>query len=198
MTSLSRRSLNLAGALTPILLLTFVFSFKEDSNSGVLSGLLQPLLGFDHFLAMLAVGLLSVQIGGRAIWSVPLAFLSFLAIGGGLGLAGLPVPHVEDATTFSVFGLGLMIAFSTSLPIWLAMLMVGVFALFHGHSHGMEIPSLAEPGLYIAGFLGASAVLHVAGVGLGMLHKSNIERVRIGAGCAAIGMFMLLWTYNII
>ncbi|MEM1277079.1 MAG: HupE/UreJ family protein [Pseudomonadota bacterium] len=198
MTGLSQRALNLAVALTPLLFLTFAFSFKEDSNSGFLSGFLHPLLGFDHFLAMLAVGLLSVQIGGRAVWSVPLVFLVFLAVGGGLGLAGLPVPQVEGATAFSVFGLGLLIAFSTTVPIGLAMPMVGVFALIHGHTHGMEIPSLAEPGLYIAGFLSASAVLHMAGVGLGMLHKSNIERVRIGAGCAAIGMLMLLWTYSII
>ena len=169
-----------------------------EGDPGFLSGFLHPLLGFDHLLAMVAVGLLSVQIGGRAVWTVPLAFLVFLAAGGGLGLADLPLPEVEGAIALSVFGLGLVIALGTSTPMILAMLMVAFFAIFHGHAHGMEIPSLAGPALYVTGFLVASAVLHLVGVGLGVLNKHEEVRAKIGAGCAGIGMYMLLLTYSIV
>lgn len=196
-----RRSVKLAAltiALGALLSPSFAHAVEVEGDTGFLSGFLHPLLGFDHLLAMVAVGLLSVQIGGRAVWTVPLAFLVFLAIGGGLGLVGLPLPQVEGAIALSVFGLGLVIALYTTTPMLAAMAMVGFFAIFHGHAHGMEIPSLAEPWLYVIGFLAASTVLHVAGVGMGFLQKHEVARAKIGAGCAGIGLYMVLLTYSIV
>lgn len=165
---------------------------------GFASGFLHPILGFDHFLAMVAVGLLSVQIGGRAIVTVPAAFVAFLAAGGGLGLAGIPLPAVEGAIALSVLALGLAIALSLALPLAAAMLAVGFFALFHGHAHGAEIPALAEPLAYVAGFVLASAALHLAGVGLGFLAGRPQARALIGAGCAGIGLHLVLLTWSLV
>ncbi|MEM1275602.1 MAG: HupE/UreJ family protein [Pseudomonadota bacterium] len=184
--------------LAVVLAPSSVLAAEVEGDAGFLSGLLHPLLGFDHLLAMLAVGLLSVQIGGRAVWSVPLAFLVFLAAGGGLGLLGVPLPQVEGAIALSVFGLGLAIALNATIAVTLAMLMVGFFAIFHGHAHGMEIPSLAEPALYVGGFLTASAVLHLAGVALGVLQRHEVARAKVGAGLCGIGLYMVLLTYSIV
>lgn len=186
------------GALALFAMPSVSFAVEVEGDSGFFSGFLHPLLGFDHLLAMVAVGLLSVQIGGRAMWYVPLAFLVFLGVGGALGLADIPLPQVEGAIALSVFGLGLVIALSTTVPLVVAMFMVGFFAIFHGHAHGMEIPFIAVPGLYVAGFLIASAVLHIAGVGLGILQKHEVARAKIGAGCGGIGLYMVLLTYGVV
>ncbi|MEM9043715.1 MAG: HupE/UreJ family protein [Pseudomonadota bacterium] len=198
MTLNARRITILLGTLTCLVAPSSVMAAQVEGDSGFLSGFVHPLLGFDHLLAMLAVGLLSVQIGGRAVWSVPLAFLVFLAAGGGLGLAGISLPEVEGAIALSVFGLGLAIAINASLTVTFAMLMVGFFAVFHGHAHGAEIPGLAEPVLYVAGFLLASAVLHLAGVGLGVLQKHEVARAKVGAGLCGIGLYMVLLTYSVV
>ncbi|MEO1491011.1 MAG: HupE/UreJ family protein [Pseudomonadota bacterium] len=187
-----------AGAMMPVLAPSLAYAVEVEGDTGFFSGFLHPLLGFDHLLAMVAVGLLSVQIGGRAVWYVPLAFLVFLGIGGALGLANIPLPEVEGVIALSVFGLGLVIALSTTVPMVFAMLMVGFFAIFHGHAHGMEIPSLAAPALYVIGFLIASTVLHVAGVGLGVLQRHEVARAKIGAGCGGIGLYMVLLTYGVV
>jgi urease accessory protein len=147
---------------------------------------------------MIAVGLLSVQIGGRGIWTVPLAFVLFLGVGGALGLFGIPLPEVEGAISISVLALGLAIAFQTRLPIWLAMAFVGFFAIFHGHAHGEEIPTLADPWTYVAGFMLASALLHLIGVGLGLLGNRPQLRAHLGSACAGIGAHLLLLTYGIV
>lgn len=167
-------------------------------DSGFMSGLLHPILGFDHLLAMVAVGLLSVQLGGRAVWTVPAAFVGFLAAGGGLGLAGIGLPEVEGAISLSVLALGLAIAARATLPMVVAMAFVGFFAVFHGHAHGEEIPRLAEPALYVAGFMLASAALHVLGVALGLLQQRGAARALLGAGVAGIGLHMVLLTYGVV
>ena len=186
------------GTLAPILIPSHALAAGVEGDPGFLSGLLHPLLGFDHLLAMVAVGLLSVQMGGRAVWFVPLAFLAFLAVGGGLGLAGIPLPQVEGAIAMSVFGLGLAIALNASIGMVFAMLMVGFFAVFHGHAHGVEIPTIAQPALYVAGFMVASAVLHLLGVGLGALQSHEVARAKIGAGACGIGLYMVLLTYGVV
>ena len=129
---------------------------------------------------------------------MPLAFVIFLAAGGGLGLAGQPLPQVEGAIALSVFGLGLAIAMNAAIAPSLAMLMVGFFALFHGHAHGVEIPSLATPAAYVTGFLVASAALHLAGIGLGVLQRHQTARAKTGAGICGIGLYMMLLTYGIV
>lgn len=167
-------------------------------GGGFASGFFHPILGFDHFLAMVAVGLLSVQLGGRAIWTVPAAFVAFLALGGGLGLAGQPLPEVEGAIALSVLAIGVAIAAHLTMPVIVAMLFVGFFAVFHGHAHGLEIPNLAEPTQYVAGFMLASALLHLVGVALGALSRYESLRAKIGAGVAGIGLHLVLLTYSVV
>ncbi len=171
---------------------------EVQGAGGFLSGLLHPVLGFDHLLAMVAVGLLSVQLGSRAVWVVPAAFVAFLAIGGGMGLLEIALPQVEGAIALSVLALGLAIALKATMPMILAMLFVGFFAIFHGHAHGAEIPRLATPLLYVAGFMIASAALHALGVGLGFLQNREGARALLGAGIAGIGLHMVLLTYAIV
>jgi urease accessory protein len=168
------------------------------ADGGFGAGALHPVLGFDHFLAMVAVGLLSVQLGGRAIWTVPATFVAFLVIGGALGLAGVPLVHVEGAIALSVLALGLAIATRARMPVPVAMALVGFFALFHGHAHGAEIPRLAEPAAYVAGFALASAGLHLAGVAIGLIGRRTQLRALLGAGVAGIGLHMVLLTYSVV
>ncbi len=166
--------------------------------SGLVSGLLHPVLGFDHLLAMISVGLLSVQLGHKHIWSLPAAFVIFLAVGGIFGLVGIGLPQVEGIIALSVLLLGLAIATGAKLGIFIAYPMVGVFAIFHGHAHGQEVPSLDDPTTYVIGFLIASAVLHLIGVFMGFIFKSARVRSLIGAGCAGIGLHMILLTYGLV
>ncbi|SUI91535.1 HupE/UreJ family protein [Shewanella morhuae] len=170
-------------------------SAHEIHSGGFMSGFNHPVLGFDHLLAMLSVGMLSTQLGGRAIWTVPLAFVVFMLFGGILGLYAVAVPFVEIGIALSVLLLGLAIAFDRQIPLLFAMTFVGVFAIFHGHAHGAEIPELASPVLYALGFLFGTAVIHLGGVmiGLGMQKitgQRNLMRVT-GAAIAAMGGYLL-------
>ena len=150
--------------------LIFLHSY---GGGGILSGFLHPLLGLDHLLAMLAVGILSAQIGGRALWTVPATFVGVMAIGAFLGIFGVAMPFVEYGITFSVLALGIAIFFGSRIPEWAAMIAVAFFAIFHGNAHGMEIPGVTNTlGLliaYILGFLIATAGLHVIGALFGIL-----------------------------
>lgn len=172
-----------------------VSAHEIHSGGGFMSGFNHPVLGFDHLLAMLSVGMLSTQLGGRAIWTVPLAFVTFMLVGGMLGLYAIAVPFVEIGIALSVLLLGLAIAFDRQIPLLFAMAFVGVFAIFHGHAHGAEMPALASPVLYALGFLFGTAVIHLGGVmiGLGMQRMTgqrNLMRVT-GAAIAAMGGYLL-------
>lgn len=186
------------GAVLLIALASPAGAVEVGGAGGFMPGLLHPVLGFDHLLAMVSVGLLSVQIGGRAIWTVPAAFVAFLIGGGALGLAGVPLPSVEGVIALSVLVLGVAIAGQRRVPVALAMAVVGVFAVFHGHAHGAEVPSLAEPLAYVAGFALASALLHLIGVALGVLGGRPQARALVGAGVAGIGLHMVLLTYSVV
>ncbi|MGI2167157.1 HupE/UreJ family protein [Shewanella oncorhynchi] len=172
-----------------------VSAHEIHSGGGFMSGFNHPVLGFDHLLAMLSVGMLSTQLGGRAIWTVPLAFVTFMLVGGILGLYAIAVPFVEIGIALSVLLLGLAIAFDRQIPLLFAMAFVGVFAIFHGHAHGAEMPELASPILYALGFLFGTAVIHLGGVmiGLGMQRMTgqrNLMRVT-GMAIAAMGGYLL-------
>jgi len=134
---------------------------------GFLSGLVHPVLGYDHLLAMLSVGILSAQIGGRAIWTVPATFVSVMALGGLLGFIDIGLSSTEIGIAASLVILGSIIAAERKLPIRLAMAGVGFFAVFHGYAHGSEMPQTAEPVAYAAGFLTGTALIHIAGVVIG-------------------------------
>lgn len=165
-------------------------------GGGLINGLMHPVFGPDHLLAMIAVGILSVQIGGRAIWTVPAAFLLLMLLGGILGIYNVPFPAVETGIAASVAVLGLAIALAAKLPVLLAMIFVGIFGLFHGYAHGMEMPSVAEPVLYAAGFIAATAGLHIAGVLIGFIShyipRGDVVLRILGAVIAAIGFYFLL------
>ena len=166
-------------------------------TAGFAHGVLHPLTGLDHLLAMVAVGLIAVQIGGRALLLVPLSFLGMMMVGGALGAAGVGLPHVELAIALSVVVLGAAVAFRLAMPVAAAMALVGIFAVFHGHAHGAEMPETASGLVYGLGFIAATALLHAVGIGLG-LSVGRLDRVGgrpvmrlAGAAFAAAGLGLL-------
>jgi urease accessory protein len=156
---------------------------------GFLSGLIHPVLGYDHLLAMLSVGILSAQIGGRAIWTVPATFVTVMALGGFLGLIDIGIPVTELGIAISLVILGLVIAIERRFPILVAMIGVGFFAIFHGYAHGAEVPETATPFLYAFGFLIGTALIHITGVAIGDISR-HYERgkvaLRVGGGLIAL------------
>lgn len=161
-----------------------------------LGGLLHPVLGPDHFLAMVSVGILSAQIGGRAIWTVPATFVSVMALGGVAGWLGLPLASIEAGIAFSVLALGAAIAAERRIPVVVAMAFVGTFAIFHGYAHGAEMPAVATPVTYALGFISGTAGLHLAGVVIGDIsqhYSAGKVMLRAAGGIiAAIGGYFLL------
>jgi urease accessory protein len=159
------------------------------------AGFGHPLFGLDHLLAMVAVGVWAAQVGGRATWQIPVAFVYALVLGAALALAGLPMPAVEPGIMASVLALGLLIAFSVRLPAPAGMALVALFALCHGHAHGAEIPAAADPLLYGAGFVLATVALHAAGLAMGWgaarLLSPSVTRAA-GAAVATAGLWALL------
>ena len=160
---------------------------------GFLVGLIHPVLGNDHLLAMLSVGILSAQIGGRAIWTVPATFVGVMALGGALGFTNITLAPTEFGIAISLVLLGSLIAAERKLPIMLAMLGVGFFAIFHGFAHGAEMPETAQPVLYALGFLTGTVVIHIAGVFIGDIaghYERGKTMLRVGGGLiAAVGVF---------
>jgi urease accessory protein len=138
-------------------------------TSGLMYGLAHPISGIDHVLAMVAVGLLSAHLDGRAMWLVPLSFVGVMVVGGALGMAGLRVPFAEFGIGLSVIVLGLAVAFRFNLPRLAAMALVGFFAVFHGYVHGAALPAAASGLPYAVGFVGATALLQGVGAGFGLL-----------------------------
>jgi urease accessory protein len=135
----------------------------HGSASGFGAGLLHPLTGLDHVLAMVAVGMLGLQIGGRAVWALPLAFMSVMLAGGAMALGASLLLGI----LLSVLVLGGAIALGRPLPQALALGLVALFAIFHGHAHGAEAPAAANGLLYGLGLGTATGILHASGIGLG-------------------------------
>lgn len=147
----------------------------HGAAGGFAHGFVHPIFGMDHVLAMVAVGLFAGQLGGRALWLVPAAFVGVMAVGGALGIAGVTVPAVEFGIALSIVVLGAAVAFRLKAPVVLAMLLVGVFAVFHGHAHGTEMPETMAGMTYGTGFMLATALLHGAGIGLGFVAAKLTE-----------------------
>ncbi|SIQ27453.1 urease accessory protein [Rhizobium sp. RU20A] len=167
---------------------------NPDEHGSLMAGLSHPVFGVDHVLAMVAVGLWAAQIGGRAILAVPATFVTVMMLGFGLALAGMPLPFVEPAILASVVALGLLVAMAVKLDTRLAMGLVGLFALFHGHAHGAELGSAGALSFGI-GFAISTALLHAAGIGLG-LGLARIGHGRIiarlaGAATALAGVALM-------
>lgn len=164
-------------------------------HAGFVAGLLHPLTGADHIAAMVSVGVWAAAIGGRAIWIVPLSFVSLLTLGAVGGALGLPLPAVEPMIAISIIFLGLLLALHIRVPTPAAAALVGFFALFHGHAHGAEMPAFSAPIAYGLGFVAATIVLHAcgiaAGLGLGQSGKGILPRLA-GAAAAAFGAVLLV------
>ena len=160
-------------------------------HSSLLAGFIHPFSGIDHLLAMTAVGLIAVQLGGRALWAVPTTFVSVMALGGIFGAAGLSLPFTETAIALSVLVFGLVILSGMTLPVLAAMALVGVFAFFHGYAHGPRCRSNGSGMLYGGGFMVATALLHGFGITLGLAVRRFDEapRRRVMQACGiAIGL----------
>ena len=169
-------------ALTLIPTAAFAHPGIGDAH-GFVAGFAHPLGGLDHILAMVTVGIFAWQLGGRALWLVPATFVLAMAAGGALGMAGVPVPFVELGIAISVIVLGAIVAFARKAPVAIAVGIVGLFAIFHGHAHGTEMPLDATSGAYAAGFMLATALLHVAGIALGFA----IGRIAHGRAAYQLG-----------
>ena len=193
------RSIVLTMILSMIPSVVYAHNGSNVPFGGFLSGLVHPVLGYDHLLAMLSVGILSAQIGGRAIWTVPATFVSVMALGGALGLIDIGLTSTELGITASLVLLGLIIAAEHKLPILLAMAGVGFFAVFHGYAHGSEMPTTAEPALYEAGFLTGTALIHIVGLVIGDIAKHYEQgKVALRAGGGLIAMVGVLFIFGIL
>lgn len=172
----------------------FGHAAPSDPDSGFLSGFKHPLLGWDHIVAMIAVGLWGAFLGRPAIWVLPVVFPLVMAVGGALGVAGLPIPAVESGIALSGVVLGVMVMLAIKPPLWVAGVIVGVFAIFHGHAHGSELPGGANALAYSFGFVIATGLLHLAGILLGLLNHWPAGKMIIrvcGAVIALVGLGFL-------
>jgi urease accessory protein len=176
------------------------FAYAHEGASlpygSYIAGLTHPVLGLDHFLAMVSVGILSAQIGGRAIWTVPATFVGVMAFGGLLGFIDVGLTAIEAGIAISVLALGIAIAVDRKLPISLAMTVVGFFAIFHGYAHGAEMPTVANSVTYAAGFLTGTSALHLFGVLIGdtaRRYTIGYTILRITGACiAGVGTLFLV------
>ena len=167
----------------------------EGVAGGFVSGFLHPIAGPDHVIAMVAVGLWGAFLGRPAIWSLPVVFPLVMAFGGALGVIGMPLPGVEIGIALSAIVLGAMVALAARPPLWVAAVVVGVFAIFHGHAHGTELPQAASPLAYSLGFVIATGLLHASGIALSLVtrwtHGSKLVRA-CGGVIAALGLMFLV------
>ncbi|HAB16573.1 MAG TPA: HupE/UreJ family protein [Verrucomicrobiota bacterium] len=164
---------------------------------GFLSGFKHPMSGLDHLVAMVAVGIWGVFLGGRAVWILPVVFPVVMAFGGAAGIMGLPLPGVETGIALSAIVLGLMVALAVKPRLWIAAVIVGIFAIFHGYAHGKELPRSDNALAYAIGFVIATGVLHLAGIAFGELTrwpKWEIAVRACGGVIAAVGVaFLFGW-----
>jgi urease accessory protein len=167
---------------------------QQGQAAGFVTGLLHPVSGLDHVLAMVAVGLWGAQLGAPAIWLLPVTFPLMMAFGGFLGLIGVPLPGVEIGIAASAILLGAMVALQARPPLALAGLLVAFFAVFHGHAHGTELPAGQSGLLYSLGFVVATGLLHAVGIAIGLIHRWSSGRLLLrGAGVVVTlaGVFFL-------
>ncbi|MEI2383714.1 HupE/UreJ family protein [Breoghania sp. JC706] len=167
----------------------------QGGAGGFTSGFEHPLTGADHFLAMFAVGLWGAQMGGRPVWSLPVAFPLIMVVGGIMGILGVPMIGIETGIALSILALGLAIAFAWHPPEWGALALIAIFAICHGYAHGAELPRAADPADYAIGFVLATGTIHLIGIGVGLglqrIHEGRLSRV-LGAAIALGGCYFLV------
>lgn len=185
-------------ALLTVAVLTFP-AFAHDPSGmkgGFISGFIHPITGWDHVAAMVAVGIWGAFLGNRAVWILPIVFPFVMAIGGIMGIAGVPMPFITLGIAMSSIGIGMAITFQWRAQLWLAAIIVGFFAIFHGHIHGQNLPGASDPIFYALGFVLGSGLLHLAGILFGLIdnlwkHGRTVLRVA-GVVIALVGVAFLL------
>lgn len=188
-----QRFIALISLFVPALALAHVG--QGELSGGFIAGFAHPILGLDHVVAMVAVGLWGAQLGAPAIWILPVTFPLVMAFGGLLGGLGVDLSGVEIAIAASAVVLGLMVALALRPPLWVAGVLVGLFAIFHGYAHGAELPESANPLTYALGFVIATGGLHLVGILIGLIGRWPWGNRSLRAGGAAIvacGIFFLL------
>lgn len=161
---------------------------QGSQGAGLLSGLRHPVSGLDHILAMIAVGLWGAQLGRPALWILPVTFPMVMAFGGMAGLMGLALPGIEIGIAVSAIILGVLVGWEARPPLGVAVVVVGVFAIFHGHAHGAELPAGADALLYSIGFVVATGCLHATGIGLGLIHRWPAGKLALRAAGVAVAL----------
>jgi urease accessory protein len=191
------------GLLRSLTVLVLVFLFaptafahpQKGEAVGFLTGFRHPISGLDHVLAMIAVGLWSAQLGSPSIWLLPVAFPMVMAVGGMLGLMGVPLPGVEYGIALSAILLGAAVMFEVRPPLGIAAALVGFFAIFHGHAHGTELPAGQSALLYSMGFVIATGCLHGLGIAIGTLHRWpwGQKFLRVAGALVSMGGLFFMW-----
>jgi urease accessory protein len=181
-----------------LLLLTPAPAFahvQQGAAAGFLTGFVHPISGLDHVLAMVAVGLWGAQLGVPAIWVLPVAFPLVMAFGGMLGLIGVPVPGIEYGIAASAILLGAAVMFEVRASLFATALLVGIFAIFHGHAHGTELPPGQSALFYSMGFVIATGCLHALGIGIGVVHRWTWGQrlLRAAGAVVAVGGVAFMW-----
>lgn len=166
----------------------FAHSDAASLQGGFMSGFMHPISGLDHVIAMVAVGLWGAFLGRPAIWLLPVVFPLVMAFGGALGVAGLHIPYTETGIALSGIVLGLVVLFAVRPPIWVAAIIVGTFAIFHGYAHGVELPNAANPLVYSIGFVVGTGLLHLAGIAIGELKRLPWGEMVVRGGGAVIAI----------
>lgn len=190
-----RKFLALAAAALTALIATGASAHPGHGLEATFSnGAAHPFSGLDHVLAMIGVGLWGAQIGGKAMWQLPLAFVGALVVGALVGIAGTGLPVMEIGIAGSVAVLGLALLFAPKVPASAGFAITALFGLFHGHAHGVEMPASGSAATYVLGFVAATLALHGIGVALGVLGRKQAFRLApraLGAMGAVVGVLML-------
>jgi urease accessory protein len=164
---------------------------------GFLDGLVHPVTGLDHVVAMVAVGLWGAQLGAPAIWLLPITFPLVMALGAFAGLIGIPLPHAVAGVALSGVILGGLVAFAARPALWIAAIVVAAFAVFHGHTHGTALPLSGVPLAFGAGFVIATGLLHLCGIVIGVLNRwrTGALAIRVGGVLIAVTGAVYLGRY---
>ena len=183
--------------LAPLAYLLMISPAFAHSENGVAidfwGGFTHPIFGPDHVIAMVAVGLWGAFLGPPAIWLLPVVFPLVMAFGGVLGIVGMPLPGVETGIDLSAIALGMMVALAAKPPLWVAAVLVGVFAIFHGYAHGAELPIGADAVAFSMGFVVATGMLHLAGIAFGGLSKWPAGHIAVRAAGGVIALIGLAY-----
>lgn len=186
----------------PALVFTLMFissahaHVQQGQAVSFLTGLEHPVSGLDHILAMVAVGLWGAQLGNPAIWLLPIAFPMMMAFGAMMGLIGMGLPGIEIGIALSAIVLGCMVLCEVRPKLAVAVVLVGFFAIFHGHAHGTELPAGQSGLLYSMGFVIATGLLHAAGIVIGLIHRWPAGRLVLRGGGAVIAIMGVFFLYQ--